>query len=165
MKPLIYWVLIMTMAPSLVALANNLQAYDRGQQQSSVATSEEPKGEVDLLIEELAKKNEGVLRHCLEKCDESKETTGQHVSVGEAKNKAQPLYPALARAAHAAGEVVVMVVIDEEGKVIAAQISSGHPLLRSSCLKAARESTFTPTLLEGKPIKVLGTLTYRFISQ
>lgn len=87
------------------------------------------------------------------------------VSVGETKNKVQPAYPPLARAAHIAGEVVVMVVIDEEGKVIAAQVHSGHPLLRVNCLKAARESTFTPTLLEGKPIKVLGSLSYRFISQ
>jgi TonB family protein len=127
-------------------------------------TEEEPKGEVDLLLEDLKSHGEAVLRRCLEKCPESAITDGTKVSVGESVNKVQPAYPALARAAHVAGEVVVMLVIDEEGKVIAAQVFSGHPLLRAACIKAAKESTFTRTLIEQKHVKVLGTITYNFVA-
>ena len=84
------------------------------------------------------------------------------MKVGAPINKVQPNYPAIARAAHASGEVVVMVVLDEEGKVIAAQAVSGHPLLQAAAVKAARESTFEPTTVDGKPVKVTGTILYNF---
>jgi TonB family protein len=45
----------------------------------------------------------------------------------------------IAKAAHASGTVVVRVILNEEGKVIAAQADSGHPLLRAAAVKAARE--------------------------
>ena len=75
----------------------------------------------------------------------------------------QPSYPALARAAHAYGEVVVRLIINEEGNVIAAQVDSGHPLLREVCVKAAKGSRFATTRLQGRPVKVLGVITYRFV--
>ena len=55
------------------------------------------------------------------------------------------------------------VIVDEEGKVIAAQAVSGHPLLQAAAVKAAREARFTPTLLDGKPVKVQGVITYNFV--
>jgi outer membrane biosynthesis protein TonB len=55
------------------------------------------------------------------------------------------------------------VVIDEEGKVIAAQAISGHPLLHAAALKAAREATFTPVLLDGKPFKIAGVIDFNFM--
>jgi len=129
----------------------------------SVSSQDEKhKGEVDLLIEHLSERNEPVLKHCLENCQKSKETDNDSVKVGAPINKVQPNYPAIARAAHASGEVVVMVVLDEEGKVIAAQAVSGHPLLQAAAVKAARESTFEPTTVDGKPVKVTGTILYNF---
>ena len=53
--------------------------------------------------------------------------------------------------------------MDEEGEVIAAQAESGHPLLQHAAVKAAREARFSPTCLEGKPVKLLGTIFYNFI--
>jgi protein TonB len=76
-----------------------------------------------------------------------------------------PVYPAIAHAAHAAGEVQVQVLIGTEGDVIAAQVVSGNPLLRPAAIKAARESKFTPTWLEGKPVMVNGIIIYNFVSQ
>jgi TonB family protein len=131
-------------------------------QKENQKAAEEPKGEVDLLIEDLKKHGEGVLERCLENCSESSISDSTRVIAGKSINKVQPNYPALARAAHVTGEVVVMLVIDEQGKVIAAQVASGHPLLRTASLKAAKESTFTPTLLDQKPVKVLGQITYNF---
>lgn len=82
---------------------------------------------------------------------------------GRARSLPQPAYPPIARAARASGGVTVKVVVDEAGKVVAAQAVSGHPLLQSAAVKAAREAQFAPTLLEGKPVKVVGTISYNFV--
>jgi TonB family protein len=76
-----------------------------------------------------------------------------------------PVYPAIARSAHASGTVVVQVVIDEEGDVESAHAVSGHPLLQAVCVQAARNSKFSPTKLEGQPVKVTGVITYNFVAQ
>jgi len=126
---------------------------------------EESKGEVDLLIDELKKQNNRVLVRCIENWEGSEKLITGKVVVGQVIDKPQPAYPAIARAAHAFGEIVVQIVIGEEGKVMAAQAVSGHPLLRATSVKAAKESLFTPTLLEGKPVKVSGVITYKFVVQ
>lgn len=120
-------------------------------------------GEVDKLLKELKEHNQPVVRRCLDNCHEASTTDAPKLDAVEKSNIVQPNYPPIARAAHATGEVVVMVVIDEEGKVIAAQALSGHPLLQAASVKAARESTFAPTLLDGQPVKVTGNIVYRFI--
>ena len=148
----------------LCCLVNPAPAQTTVNPKENQKAAEETKGEVDLLLEELKKHGEAVLQRCLENCPESAVSDGTKVSVGESVNKVQPAYPALARAAHVEGKVIVMLVIDEQGKVIAAQVSSGHPLLRAACVKAAKESTFSPTLIEQKPVKVLGTITYNFVA-
>lgn len=84
---------------------------------------------------------------------------------GKALVLPKPDYPAIARAARASGTVVVQVLIDEEGNVIAAHAVSGHPLLQAVCVAAAREAKFSPTLLSGEPVKVTGVIEYNFVSQ
>lgn len=84
---------------------------------------------------------------------------------GRVRSLPQPAYPPIAKAVHASGEVTVKVVVDEEGKVVAAQAVSGHPLLQSAAIKAAHAAQFAPTLLEGKPVKVVGTISYNFVGQ
>lgn len=81
---------------------------------------------------------------------------------GKAISKPAPPYPALAKAARADGVVVVRVVVDEEGRVVAAQAESGHPLLRAVCVQTARQARFTPTLIEGRPVKIHGLISYNF---
>jgi TonB family protein len=58
--------------------------------------------------------------------------------------------------------VKVQVIVGKDGRVLAAKVLSGHPLLAAAALKAAREATFTPTLLDGKPVNVSGLLVYHF---
>jgi TonB family protein len=82
---------------------------------------------------------------------------------GKAIYKPQPAYPPDARAARAAGTVTVQILIDEEGKVIEAHAVSGHPLLRDAAETAARNSRFSPTRLQGQPVKVSGVITYSFV--
>jgi len=82
---------------------------------------------------------------------------------GKALALPQPAYPPLARAAHVSGTVMVQVLIDEQGNVSAAHAVDGHPLLQSVCVAAAREAKFSPTLLEGEPVRVTGVIQYNFV--
>jgi TonB family protein len=84
---------------------------------------------------------------------------------GKATSLPKPVYPPVARAAHASGTVVVQVTIDESGNVTDARAVSGHPLLQASAVQAARQARFYPTLLSGKPVKVTGTLSYNFVPE
>jgi len=84
---------------------------------------------------------------------------------GRALSLGRPAYPPIARAAHASGTVTVQVLIDEQGNVIAAHAVDGHPLLQAAAVGAARQARFSPTLLEGDPVKVTGVIKYNFVSR
>lgn len=84
---------------------------------------------------------------------------------GKAISLPKPPYPAIAKAAHASGAVVVQVTVDESGSVTNARAVSGHPLLQAAATQAARQARFSPTLLSGKPVKVTGTLVYNFVPE
>jgi len=84
---------------------------------------------------------------------------------GKAINLPKPGYPPIARAAHAAGTVVVQVLIDENGNVVSAKAVSGHPLLQAVAVAAARQARFSPTKLSGQPVKVTGVIQYNFVAQ
>jgi TonB family protein len=84
---------------------------------------------------------------------------------GKALSMPAPVYPEVAKAAHAAGNVTVEITIDEGGNVIAAHAVSGHPLLQAAAVNAARQATFTSTRLNGEPVKVSGALVYNFVAQ
>ena len=84
---------------------------------------------------------------------------------GKAISLPKPQYPPIARAAHAAGTVVVQVLIDENGSVVSAKAVSGHPLLQAVAVAAARQARFSPTKLSGQPVKVTGVIQYNFVAQ
>ena len=84
---------------------------------------------------------------------------------GKAISLPKPAYPPIARAARAAGTVVVQVLIDENGSVVSASAVSGHPLLTAAAVGAARQARFSPTKLSGQPVKVTGVIQYNFVAQ
>jgi TonB family protein len=94
---------------------------------------------------------------------------GSAISGGVLNGKANvmpaPIYPVIARAAHASGDVTVEITVDETGNVIAAHAVSGHPLLQAAAVAAARQASFKPTRLNGEPVKVSGALVYNFVAQ
>lgn len=73
-----------------------------------------------------------------------------------------PYYPDAAKRMRMMGTVVVEVVIDESGKVISAQASSGPQILRDAAVQAALKAKFSPTKLSGQPVKVSGVINYKF---
>jgi TonB family protein len=85
------------------------------------------------------------------------------VTSGEALVKVPPVYPTIAKQINASGKVLVSIMVDENGRVIEAKAISGHPVLRSAAEDAARKWIFRPTLLDGKPVKQPGNLTFDFI--
>ncbi|MEO6391824.1 MAG: TonB family protein [Pyrinomonadaceae bacterium] len=81
---------------------------------------------------------------------------------GAALSLPAPKYPEMAQRARASGLVTVEVVIDEEGKVIAAKATNGPSILFAAAVEAAKRARFTPTKLSGLPVKVTGTINYNF---
>ena len=75
----------------------------------------------------------------------------------------QPEYPAAARSQKVSGPVSVKVTVDETGKVVAASLLKGHPLLGTAAVQAARNARFRPTMLSGQAVKVTGVVTYNFV--
>jgi TonB family protein len=55
-----------------------------------------------------------------------------------------PVYPPIAAAAHASGDVNVDIKIDTTGKVISAHAVDGHSLLKAVSVAAARRWKFVP---------------------
>lgn len=74
-----------------------------------------------------------------------------------------PNYPALARNIRLQGTVIVQVLINEDGNVISAKATSGHPILVPEAQKAAMRARFSPTVLGDQKVKVQGVITYNFI--
>ena len=81
---------------------------------------------------------------------------------GSATQRVEPVYPPLAKAAQISGSVVVEVTLDEAGNVVSARAISGHPLLKDTAVTAARGWKFSPTMLSGTLVKVIGTITFNF---
>ncbi len=84
---------------------------------------------------------------------------------GRAISLMRPPYPDEARKAHASGTVVVEVEIDECGNVASARAVSGPGVLRKVSESAAKGARFTPTIINGTPIRVMGVIHYNFVAQ
>lgn len=103
---------------------------------------------------------------------------------GKAISLPRPEYPVDAKAAGLEGTVLVDVVIDESGAVVSAvaatearktvrsknsdeveeaPIEPADPILREAAEKAALQAKFSPTRLNGDPVKVSGTIVYNFV--
>ena len=82
---------------------------------------------------------------------------------GQAKVLPKPAYPRMAVTARVQGKVAVQVLIDEGGSVVSAKVVSGHPLLATDSQRAAMQARFSPTLINGQPVKVSGVITYNFV--
>lgn len=77
----------------------------------------------------------------------------------------KPPYPEEARAMGTSGTVSVRLVIDESGKVIRACAVKGPALLMRVSEAAAYKALFSPTKLNGQPVKVTGFVTYNFVAR
>jgi len=72
------------------------------------------------------------------------------------------VYPQEARDAGIQGVVILEVVIDEAGNVGDAKVLRSIPLLDEPAVNAARAWHFTPTMVNGQPVKVKMAVTQNF---
>ena len=81
---------------------------------------------------------------------------------GTALNLPPPVYPDAAKRMRTSGTVTVEVILDETGKVVSANATSGPQILRDAAVQAALKARFSPTKLSGQPVKVSGVINYKF---
>jgi periplasmic protein TonB len=77
--------------------------------------------------------------------------------------KVEPIYPELAKRARVQGSVVLEATIDERGNVSSIRLVKGHPLLNQAAIDALSKWIYSPTLLNGEPVPVRGTVTINFV--
>lgn len=77
----------------------------------------------------------------------------------------KPYYTREARAGGASGLVQVEILIETDGRVIAAKARTGNKLLHPEAERAALASKFNPFTFGGKPARAIGFLVYRFGSR
>jgi protein TonB len=73
-----------------------------------------------------------------------------------------PAYPQFALAARKEGTVILQAVIDETGNVREVKVLRSVQLLDGAALQAVANWKFTPTLLNGKAVPVVMTVTVAF---
>jgi TonB family protein len=91
------------------------------------------------------------------------EAQGVTVLNGRAVTLPKPEYPGIALERRLTGVVVVKVEIDEAGNVAAARdMCQGLPYLSEAAVGAAWKARFTPTTINGQPVRVRGVIQYNF---
>jgi periplasmic protein TonB len=87
---------------------------------------------------------------------------GGNVRPPELIQRISPEYPAVARAGHVQGTVVIDAVIDASGNVVSEHAVSGPDLLVAAALSAVEQWKYQPTYLNGKPVQLAMEVTVSF---
>ena len=74
-----------------------------------------------------------------------------------------PVYPQVARQAQVEGMVILEAKTDEQGNVVGARILRSIPVLDQAAIDAVKQWKYEPLVIDGKPRKVLFTVTVRFM--
>lgn len=90
------------------------------------------------------------------------ESTSGKAEAGRAVSLPKPPYSPVARAMGLRGAVFVRVAIDAQGHVTDASAICSNAILSPGAVAAAKASRFSPTLKNGRPIPVIGLLSYYF---
>ncbi len=70
----------------------------------------------------------------------------------------------IGRIARMEGQVLVDILVKDTGEVQCVGLVSGHPMLASSAINAAKDWTFQPKKKDGKPAWFYGHLRFRYSS-
>jgi TonB family protein len=87
----------------------------------------------------------------------------QGVTQGMVISKAQPVYPADAKAARIQGTVVISAIIGKDGSVQTMRLLSGHPMLAPAAMDAVKQWKYRPYILNGTPVEVETQMTVNFM--
>jgi protein TonB len=76
--------------------------------------------------------------------------------------RVEPIYPAMAKQLRIGGEVLLEALVSETGAVEKVNIVSGNPVLTKPASEALSKWKFNPTVVAGKPAKVLAPVSFTF---
>jgi TonB family protein len=79
-----------------------------------------------------------------------------------ATKKIKPAYPPAAVPEKLQGQVIVRIVVDEDGDVENAEVISGNPVLADAAVDAAKQWKFKPFIKNGRPVKAAVKLPFDF---
>jgi protein TonB len=74
----------------------------------------------------------------------------------------RPVYPAIAKAAHVEGAVVVEAIISRTGTIESLHVVSGPAMLQAAAIEAIRGARYKPYRLNGEATEVQTTITVNF---
>jgi TonB family protein len=117
--------------------------------------------------EEHPEKQEKFYQKIRENTQPKKTSTDNSINGGVINGKAlslpAPIYPLSARQKGIRGQVMIKVLINEDGEVVSAKaICGGDSDLQEVSKDAAMKAKFRPTTLNGELVKVSGIITYIF---
>jgi outer membrane biosynthesis protein TonB len=84
------------------------------------------------------------------------------ILAGLVDHKTLPKYPEEALKKEMQGDVIFKVVVDENGKIVRNEPTSGNPLLIAASQDALRDYTFRPYQVDGTPVRVESKLGFHF---
>lgn len=90
---------------------------------------------------------------------------GGNVKAPAKTKDVQPVYPDEAREARVQGVVILEVTVDAAGLVGDARVLRSIPLLDAAALEAVQQWEFEPTVLSGRAVSVIMTVTVNFTLQ
>ena len=88
-----------------------------------------------------------------------------HLNPGMLIKQVQPIYPAIAQQTHTEGKVVLVAVIDTQGRIENLRALSGHPFLVPAAINAVQQWRYRPYILNGQPVEVETQITVNFTLQ
>jgi periplasmic protein TonB len=77
----------------------------------------------------------------------------------------RPIYPAIAKAAHVEGKVIVEAIISRTGTIESLHVVSGPPMLQRAAIDAIQAARYQPYRLNGAATAVQTTITVNFRMQ
>lgn len=87
---------------------------------------------------------------------------GGNVQQSRLVNKVMPKYPLEAKQQQITGKVSYNVLIGTDGQIVDLHLISGEAILADAALQALKQWTYTPTLLNGKPVEVVAQIDVNF---
>jgi protein TonB len=84
------------------------------------------------------------------------------VVAGMAISKPEPVYPAIAKAAHVQGAVILHAIISKQGTIEQLSVVSGNGMLVNAARDAVMRWRYKPYILDGEPAEVETSVTVNF---
>ena len=125
-----------------------------------------PDGEVAMLGFRDARENSYFIAFCVQGREEKTNKNVIRLSASQAPKKikdVKPIYPVKALQNNVQAVVVGKMAIDTTGRVMDAEVISGHPLFNDAALVAVKQWVYEPYILNGKAQAVAITFTVSFL--